>query len=113
MKTYLNLVHDRAFLDTTLNQINSLIRSIPYYFMIEKAYLEFFSQEIVDENISQADFLVNQMQQRDWPMTENEIIEVFKRSGFKYEHKHIQSSRPDTEEYVMSYRKEDTNELHL
>lgn len=63
------------------------------------------NQEI--ESYNEADALSYVISERAFPLTRDEIEEVFATSGINYTEKDIDRARPDTEELVRIYRQED------
>jgi len=106
-KTFLNLTQELNAARDKVHSIDAELRNIPGYIFINAAFMASHD----DWFGNPADYLVDELVQRDYPMTKEEIIQVFEESGFDFEMTHIEACHPETKEQVDSWLSEEMSYL--
>jgi hypothetical protein len=97
MKTYQQLNKDINDQQNKLAQMHATLQAMPGSPFIAAAMNNYMDSFQINDF---ADFLVIELQQRDEPMLESDIREIFIVSGFEFDDRHISDCSPDTQDTV-------------
>ena len=93
-QTYLTLLADVIAAEERLRLARAQLETIPGYEFIRSAEMKAFAFDDLTQ------LLVEELSDRDCPMSREEILEIFEASGFAFTEKHIDACRPESTEQV-------------
>lgn len=89
-------------LEKELAQAKSKLRGIDGYQYIKDVESYHSGEWLVSDHVK-SNSLASLLTIRDYPMSREDIIKVFKCSGYKYGEQHIDNAKPDSREAINEY----------